>query len=49
MIKNFKIWVYKENLCPFISMVLSYGYKYGYKQDLFLWFLFMVINFQKWI
>ena len=29
MITNFQIWVYEENMCPFISMVLFYDYKFS--------------------
>ena len=29
MITNFQICVYKENMCPFISMVLFYDYKFS--------------------
>ena len=28
IVTNFQIWVYKENVCPFIPMVLSYNYKF---------------------
>ena len=29
IVKNFQILVYKENVCPFISMVLFYSYKFS--------------------
>ena len=29
MITNFQIWVYEENMCPFISMVFFYDYKFS--------------------
>ena len=29
MIINLQIWVYKENMCPFISMVLFCDYKFS--------------------
>ena len=36
ILKNFQILVYKENVCPFISMVLFYSYKFSnmvYKEN----------------
>ena len=54
IITNFQIWVYKENVYRFISMVLLYGYKcsiwvYGGMSVLFIsMVLFIVISFQKW-
>ena len=38
--QNFEIWVYKQNLCPFISIVLFYGYKFS-KMDISKIYLFL--------
>ena len=55
IITNFQIWVFKKNVCRFISMVLLYGYKcsiwvYGGMSALFIsMVLLIVISFQKWV
>ena len=52
MIINLQIWVYKENMCPFISMVLFCDYKFSnmsIQGNGFLFFFFWNLKFLSWI